>query len=80
MAIHWYPGHMHKANKEMAKVLPEVDIVIELLDARIPHSSQNPAIAKLREHKPCIKYSANRIWRTPQPQRSGKHFLSKRPL
>ena len=55
MAIHWYPGHMHKANKEMAKVLPEVDIVIELLDARIPHSSQNPAIAKLREHKPCIK-------------------------
>ena len=55
MPIHWYPGHMHKANKEMVKVLPKVDIVIELLDARIPYSSQNPAIAKLRQHKPCIK-------------------------
>jgi ribosome biogenesis GTPase A len=55
MAINWYPGHMHKANKEMVKSLPDVDLVVELLDARIPHSSQNPAIAKLGENKPCIK-------------------------
>lgn len=55
MAIQWYPGHMYKANKEMVKVLPEVDLIIELLDARLPSSSENPAIAKLRENKPCIK-------------------------
>ncbi|MFT6645091.1 MAG: ribosome biogenesis GTPase A [Patiriisocius sp.] len=55
MAIHWYPGHMHKANKDMTEVLANVDIVIELLDARIPYSSQNPNIARLRANKPCIK-------------------------
>ncbi|MEP4148602.1 MAG: ribosome biogenesis GTPase YlqF [Halioglobus sp.] len=55
MAINWYPGHMHKANKEMTEILPEVDLVIELLDCRLPYSSQNPAIAKLGQHKPGIK-------------------------
>lgn len=55
MAIHWYPGHMHKAIREMTNILPDVDLVIELLDARLPASSQNPAIAELRQNKPCIK-------------------------
>ncbi|MEH6586275.1 MAG: ribosome biogenesis GTPase YlqF [Halioglobus sp.] len=55
MAINWYPGHMHKANKEMTELLPDVDLVIELLDCRLPYSSQNPAIAKLCQNKPCIK-------------------------
>ena len=55
MAIQWYPGHMHKAQKEMRQVLPSIDIVIEVLDARIPFSSENPLIAKLRGDKPCIK-------------------------
>ena len=55
MAINWYPGHMHKANKDMIEVLPDVDLVIELLDCRLPYSSQNPSIAKLGKDKPCIK-------------------------
>jgi ribosome biogenesis GTPase A len=55
MAIHWYPGHMHKAIREMTNILPDVDLVIELLDARLPASSQNPAIVALRDNKPCIK-------------------------
>lgn len=55
MAIHWYPGHMHKAVREMTDILSDVDLVIELLDARLPASSQNPAIAKLRKNKPSIK-------------------------
>ncbi len=55
MAINWYPGHMHKANKEMTEILPQVDLVVELLDCRIPHSSQNPVIARLGAGKPCIK-------------------------
>ncbi|MGJ8682647.1 ribosome biogenesis GTPase YlqF [Paraglaciecola sp.] len=55
MAVHWYPGHMHKAQKEIKQVLPQVDLLIEVLDARIPYSSENPAIAELRGDKPCIK-------------------------
>jgi len=55
MAIHWYPGHMHKARKDMLELLPKVDLLIEILDARIPHSSENPAIAGLRGDTPCIK-------------------------
>jgi ribosome biogenesis GTPase A len=55
MAINWYPGHMHKANKEMLEVLPQVDLIIELLDARLPYSSRNPSIARLCENKPSIK-------------------------
>lgn len=55
MAIQWYPGHMHKASKEMKEILPRVDLIIEVLDARIPFSSQNPMLAELRGNKPCIK-------------------------
>jgi len=55
MAIHWYPGHMHKARKEMLEVLPHVDVIIEVIDARIPYSSENPMIASMRGDKPCLK-------------------------
>ena len=46
---------MHKAKKEFQKILPQADLVIEVLDARIPFSSQNPLLAQLRKDKPCIK-------------------------
>jgi ribosome biogenesis GTPase A len=55
MLIQWFPGHMHKASKEIKAALQEMDLMIEILDARIPFSSQNPALAKLRGDKPCIK-------------------------
>ncbi|MGZ8225226.1 MAG: ribosome biogenesis GTPase YlqF [Methylococcaceae bacterium] len=55
MLIQWYPGHMHKASKEIKETLPQVDLIIEVLDARIPFSSQNPMLARLRGDKPCIK-------------------------
>ncbi|NOT85459.1 MAG: ribosome biogenesis GTPase YlqF [Methylococcaceae bacterium] len=55
MNIQWYPGHMHKAGKEIKALLPKVDLIIEVLDARIPFSSQNPMLATLRGDKPCIK-------------------------
>ena len=53
--IQWYPGHMHKASKAFREILPQVDIVIEILDARLPGSSENPMLARLRRDKPCIK-------------------------
>jgi ribosome biogenesis GTPase A len=46
---------MHKAQKEVREILPQVDLIIEVLDARIPFSSENPMIAKLRGDKPTIK-------------------------
>jgi ribosome biogenesis GTPase A len=46
---------MHKAQKEIKKRLPEVDMFIEVLDARIPFSSENPMLADIRGDKPCIK-------------------------
>ncbi|MDO6459482.1 ribosome biogenesis GTPase YlqF [Granulosicoccaceae sp. 1_MG-2023] len=55
MQIQWFPGHMHKARKEMAKVLPGVDVIIEVLDARIPYSSENPMLAELRGDKPVLR-------------------------
>jgi len=55
MAIQWFPGHMHKARKEVKKVMPKIDLIIEVLDARIPYSSENPLIAELRGEKPSIK-------------------------
>lgn len=58
MSIQWFPGHMHKARLEMEAVLPKVDVVIEVLDARIPYSSENPLLAGLRGDKPCLKILA----------------------
>ena len=46
---------MYKASKEMRKVMPQVDLMIEVLDGRIPFSSENPMLAQLRGDKPCIK-------------------------
>lgn len=51
MNINWYPGHMEKTRRQIAEDLKLVDIVIELLDARIPISSQNPEIAKIVNNK-----------------------------
>ncbi|MDF1582468.1 MAG: ribosome biogenesis GTPase YlqF [Methyloprofundus sp.] len=55
MQIQWYPGHMHKAGKEIKEALPDIDLLIEILDARIPFSSANPLLSELRADKPCIK-------------------------
>lgn len=51
MNINWYPGHMAKTRKQIAEDLKIIDIVIELLDARIPVSSQNPDIAQIIKGK-----------------------------
>ncbi|WP_299176553.1 ribosome biogenesis GTPase YlqF [uncultured Neptuniibacter sp.] len=55
MSINWFPGHMHKARKEIAKVMDEVDVIIEVLDARLPQSSENPLVDSLRKGKPTLK-------------------------
>ena len=52
--IQWFPGHMAKTRRLISENLKNVDAVIELLDARIPYSSQNPEIRKLCANKPSI--------------------------
>jgi len=55
MTINWFPGHMNKARRELAKALTRIDLVIEVVDARLPRSSENPMLVELRGDKPCIK-------------------------
>ncbi len=52
--IQWFPGHMAKTRRLMKEQLKNVDVVIELLDARIPQSSRNPEIEKITEGKPLV--------------------------
>lgn len=54
MDIQWYPGHMAKARKQVQQSLKLVDVVIELLDARIPASSRNPDIDRILGDKPRV--------------------------
>ncbi|WP_027363547.1 ribosome biogenesis GTPase YlqF [Desulfotruncus alcoholivorax] len=54
MDIQWYPGHMAKTRKQIQKNLKLVDVVIELLDARIPASSRNPVINDVLQGKPRV--------------------------
>ncbi|BAB06195.1 ribosome biogenesis GTPase YlqF [Halalkalibacterium halodurans] len=52
MTIQWFPGHMAKARREVTEKLKLIDVVIELLDARVPLSSRNPMMDEIVAHKP----------------------------
>ena len=52
--IQWYPGHMNKAKNQLEDNLDLIDVLIEVLDARLPVSSRNPMIGKLVQKKPHI--------------------------
>ena len=51
MNVQWYPGHMTKAKRQMQEDLKLIDLIIELVDARVPMSSRNPDIDKLGQNK-----------------------------
>ena len=53
--IQWFPGHMHLTQKAIAERVKAIDVVIELLDARLPGSSANPMLATLTHGKPALK-------------------------
>src|SRR5699024_1484593 len=50
--IQWFPGHMAKARRQVTEKLKLIDVVIELVDARVPQSSRNPMIDEIIAHKP----------------------------
>jgi len=66
MAINWFPGHMHKARKEIKKIMPQMDLIIEVLDARIPFSSENPLVPALRGETPLIRVLNKRDLADPE--------------
>jgi len=57
MSIQWFPGHMNAARKKAAEAMEKVDLVIEVLDARLPQASCNPMIEQIRlfRQRPCLK-------------------------
>ncbi len=77
MSIQWYPGHMHKAQKQIKETLPKVDLIIEVLDARIPSSSENPSIAELRGDKPCIKLLSKHDLADPEITAQWQEYLER---
>jgi ribosome biogenesis GTPase A len=71
----WYPGHMNKARRQILEALPEIDVVIEVIDARLPYSSANPMLAQLTRHKPVLKILSRAD--LADPERTGEwiaHF------
>ncbi|GAB7127938.1 ribosome biogenesis GTPase YlqF [Silvimonas sp. JCM 19000] len=73
MAIQWFPGHMNSARKAVEETVAKVDVVIEIVDARLPLSSSNPMLETLRLHRqrPALKIlnkadladpAMNKVW------------------
>ena len=77
MAINWFPGHMHKARKEIKKVMPQMDLIIEVLDARLPFSSENPLVPALRGDTPVIKVLNKRDLADPDITAQWQAWLEK---
>ena len=69
MTIQWYPGHMAKARRNITEAMPSHDVVIEVLDARMPRASENPVVRELRGSKPCLKVLAKADLADPEATR-----------
>ena len=76
--IQWFPGHMAKTRRMMADCLSQVDIVLELLDARIPYSSKNPEIEKLTAGKPKLTVLTKASMADPEASRRWMEYFEKR--
>ena len=68
---------MHKASKEIKQVLPQIDLIIEVLDARIPYSSQNPMLSTLRGETPCIRVLSKTDLADPKATELWQQYLER---
>ena len=66
---------MYKAGKEIKEIAPQVDLFIEILDARIPFSSENPLLAQIRGSKPCIKVFSKSDLADPSATQQWQNYL-----
>ena len=69
MNVQWYPGHMTKAKRQMQEDIKLIDLIIELVDARVPLSSRNPDIDELGK---------NKSWLTSARMKPGKLIFRQR--
>lgn len=81
MSIQWFPGHMNAARKKAAESMEKVDLVIEVLDARLPQASSNPMIASLRHarQRPCLKILNKSDLADPAATKAWLAYLSAQP-
>ena len=81
MAIQWYPGHMTSARKKAAETMANVDVVIEVVDARLPAASTNPMVHELRLHRqrPCLKVLNKSDLADPEATRAWIDFYNRQP-
>ena len=79
MAVQWYPGHMTSARKKAAETMASIDVVIEVLDARLPEASTNPLVRELRLHRqrPCLKVLNKADLADPEATRSWIDFYNR---
>ena len=81
MPIQWFPGHMTSARKKAAETLAKTDVVIEVLDARIPEASCNPMIRQLRDfrQRPCLKVLNKSDLADPKATAAWLEFYNSQP-
>ncbi len=79
MPIQWFPGHMTSARKKAAETMAQIDVVIEVLDARLPEASSNPLIRELRLHRqrPCLKLLNKADLADPEVTRAWLDFYNR---
>jgi ribosome biogenesis GTPase A len=81
MSIQWFPGHMTDARKKAAETMERADVVIEVLDARLPEASSNPMIRqlRLRRQRPCLKLLNKSDLADPNATREWLDFYNSQP-
>ncbi len=81
MAIQWFPGHMASARRKAAETMEFTDVVIEVLDARLPEASCNPMITELRLHRqrPCLKILNKADLADPEVTKAWLNFYNIQP-
>jgi ribosome biogenesis GTPase A len=79
MSIQWFPGHMNVTKKAIIERIKDIDVVIELLDARLPGSSANPMLEQLTGHKPKLKVLNKQDLADPERTQAWLTTTTRRP-
>lgn len=79
MSLQWYPGHMTKARRDLLALMPSQDVMIEVIDSRLPEASSNPLVAEVRGKKPVIKVLTKSDLADPAVTRAWVAFFEGEP-
>jgi ribosome biogenesis GTPase A len=79
MSLQWYPGHMTKARRDLLALMPSQDVMIEVIDSRLPEASSNPLVAEVRGAKPVIKVLTKSDLADPAVTRAWVAFFESEP-